>query len=125
MRQLTSARRIGAFLILFLLIIANLTVVSRIPPMPRSIKPAQYLAPFQEKAYLLTTIAAMVFVLGLFLPINYIQAQAVELGMDPSLAKYLIPILNATRYVLYTGGTPTRILTFSQLVRSISPRIRG
>jgi MFS family permease len=34
--------------------------------------------------------------LGLYLPINYIQAQAVHFGMDKELATYLIPILNAT-----------------------------
>lgn len=57
----------------------------------------QYGKPFTELPYLLTTISAFLFYLGLFLPINYIEAQAIELGMNTNLAGYLIPILNAAR----------------------------
>lgn len=93
------AIRASAFLILGMLIIGNLTVKSRVPPSPRPFEVRQYLKPLTETPYLLTTIASFLFYLGLFLPINYIQVQAIEYGMSTSLASYIIPILNAARYL--------------------------
>ena len=94
------AMRISAFFILALLIVGNLTVESRLQPSPRLLTLRQYFAPLAEMPFLLTTIASFLFYLGLFLPINYIQVQATKYGMSASLAAYLIPILNAARYVL-------------------------
>jgi predicted MFS family arabinose efflux permease len=91
------AIRISAFMILALLIIGNLTVVSRLQPNPRPITLRQYITPLTEAPYLLTTIASFLFYLGLFLPINYIQVQATTYGMSAPLAAYLIPILNGAR----------------------------
>ena len=92
--------RISAFLILALLVIGNLTVTSRLQPTPRPLGLRQYFTPLKELPYLLTTIASFLFYLGLFLPINYVQVQATTYGMSPSLAAYLIPILNGARYVV-------------------------
>jgi predicted MFS family arabinose efflux permease len=91
------AIRISAFLIFALLIIGNVTVVSRLQPSPRPLNLRKYITPLTEIPYLLTTIASFLFYLGLFLPINYIQVQATTYGMSASLASYLIPILNAAR----------------------------
>lgn len=93
------ALRISAFLILALLVFGNFTVKSRFPPSPKPLKIYQYFKPLTEVPYLLTTIASFLFYLGLFLPINYIQVQAIENGMSTHLASYIIPILNAARYV--------------------------
>lgn len=93
------AMRTCAFLILGLLVVTNLTTTARLPPNPRPLKLVQYLKPLTDLPYLLTTISSFVFYLGLFLPINYIQVQAVEFGMSAHLVGYLIPILNAARYV--------------------------
>lgn len=93
------ALRISAFLILALLVFGNLTVRSRFAPSPKPLKLYQYLKPLTETPYLLTTIASFLFYLGLFLPINYIQVQSTEYGMSTHLASYMIPILNAARYV--------------------------
>ena len=93
------ALRISAFLILALLVFGNLTVRSRFPSSPKPLKLYQYFKPLTETPYLLTTIASFLFYFGLFLPINYIQVQSTEYGMSTQLASYMIPILNAARYV--------------------------
>jgi hypothetical protein len=92
------AMRTCAFLILALLVFSNLTVRSRILPMPTKFTAISLVKPLTELPFLLTTVASLIFYLGLFLPINYIQFQAESYGMHPSLANYLIPILNAARF---------------------------
>ncbi|KAI9041901.1 MCT family MFS transporter [Aspergillus affinis] len=89
------AIRICAFVILGMLIFGNLTLASRLPPNPKELTLLQYFAPLKEKTYMLTTVGSFLFYLGMFLPINYIQYQAVTYGMSDSLAEYLVPILNA------------------------------
>jgi MFS family permease len=93
------AMRTCAFLILGLLICSNLTVHSRFGPRQTAFSVAALLRPLTEVSFLLTTAASFIFYLGLFLPINYLQFQALMYGMDPSLANYLIPILNGARQV--------------------------
>jgi len=93
------AMRTCAFLILGLLICSNLTVRSRFGPRQTAFSVVALLRPLTEVSFLLTTAASFIFYLGLFLPINYIQFQALMYGMDPSLANYLIPILNGARQV--------------------------
>lgn len=92
-----SSRRVCAFLILVLLIFANLTIVSRLPPSPAPLAFKGFIKPFTERAYVMTVASAFLYFLGLFVPINYIAAQAINLGMSQDLAQYLIPILNAAR----------------------------
>jgi MFS family permease len=92
------AMRIVAFLQLGLLVLANLTVRSRIPPRPLPLNAKKFFSPLTEKTFVLLIAASFVYYLGLFLPINYIQFQAVQYGMNPSLAIYIIPILNIGRY---------------------------
>lgn len=89
--------RICAFLILGLLVIANLTVASYTPSKPKSITMKQFLSPFKEVQFVLLTIGLFLFTFGLFMPINYIPAEAAAAGMSPHLVQYLIPILNAAR----------------------------
>jgi MFS family permease len=96
------AMRIVAFLQLGLLIFANLTVRSRIPPKPFPLNAKKFFSPLTEKTFVLLIAASFVYYLGLFLPINYIQFQAVQYGMTPSLAIYIIPILNVGRYICST-----------------------
>lgn len=88
------AMRIVAFLQFALLIIANLTVRSRIPPRPQPLSAKKFFSPLTEKKFVLLIAASFFYYLGLFLPINYIQLQAIQYGMRLSLAIYIIPILN-------------------------------
>ncbi|KAG5658059.1 hypothetical protein KAF25_007010 [Fusarium avenaceum] len=87
--------RICAFMILFLLIIANLTVKSLHPPNPQKVSGAQMLKPFREPEFIFCALGFFFFTYGLFIPIDYLPVQALSAGLDPSLVHYLIPILNA------------------------------
>ena len=91
------AMRTAAFLILFMLIIANLTVKSRVPPSPKPLILMDFIHPLMELPFLLVSIGSFVFFLGLFLPLNFIILQAKADGMSVHLAGYLLAILNATR----------------------------
>jgi MFS family permease len=89
--------RAVAFLFLFLLGIACLTVKSRLPPRPRPLVAAEYYGGFKEPAFALTCLACFLFFWGMFLPFNYIILQAQRQGMDANLTQYLLPIINAVR----------------------------
>ena len=92
--------RTVAFLLLALLIVANLTVKSRLPPFPKPLAIMEFISPLAEVPFLLVCIASFLFFWGLFLPFNFIILQASESGMSARLAGYLLAIINATRYVL-------------------------
>lgn len=87
--------RTMAFIFLALLLIACMTVKSRLPPRPRPFVFAEYVKGFKEPAYGLTVAGLFFLMMGLFLPFNYILLQAEAAGMSPSLIPYLLPILNA------------------------------
>jgi MFS family permease len=84
-----------AFLLLGVLIIGNLTVKSRIPPLKRPFLLKDFLASYTEPAFLLMTIGTWFVYIGGFLPFNFIIVQARAQGMSTSLAGYLVSILNA------------------------------
>lgn len=91
------AMRIIAFLILGLMCIASLTIKSRLPPKPRAFELKVFAEPFKDIKFVLATISAFLFFMGLFIPINFIEAQASANGMSQRLASYLLAILNAAR----------------------------
>ncbi|KIW28242.1 uncharacterized protein PV07_07921 [Cladophialophora immunda] len=87
--------RICAFLILGLMILGNLTLVSRIPPMARPVRPMDFVKPFMEGNFALLALGSFLTFLGLFLPFTFIILAARAHGVPNSLAKYLVAILNA------------------------------
>ncbi|KAK5116888.1 hypothetical protein LTR62_006609 [Meristemomyces frigidus] len=111
------AIRISGFLILALMIVANLTVKSRVPPFKQPWSGMDFVRPLQEIPFDLVSrtismpstggrtrkltkhqqvsFGSFLFFLGMFLPINYIILEAEHYGMKPSLAQYMVPILNA------------------------------
>ncbi|KAL4945678.1 hypothetical protein BDV06DRAFT_184235 [Aspergillus oleicola] len=89
------AMRTCAFLILALLIVANLTVHPLTPPKARKVTRAELARPLKEPLFILLTIGLFIFTYGFYAPINYLPAQAISSGMDENLASYLLPILNA------------------------------
>ena len=89
--------RICAFLILALLGVALLTVKSRLPPSPRAFKPRVFWEPFTDIRFNLLTFASFLFFMGLFIPFNFIEIQALSGGMSTRLAGYLLSMLNAAR----------------------------
>jgi hypothetical protein len=92
------AMRIAAFMILFLLIIANLTVKCRVPPQPHKLTVQDLHRPLHEPGFLLVVAAFACLTFGIFLPINYIVVSAISQGMSVELSQYLVPILNAARW---------------------------
>ena len=92
------AMRTAAFLILFMMIIANLTITSRMPPARKPVEVMEFIRPLKELPFDLVCAGAFVFFLGMFLPINYIILEASHYGMDPGLAQYLVSILNAASF---------------------------
>lgn len=91
--------RITAFIFLALLAVMCATVKSRLPPRPRPLVVGEYLSGFKEPAFLFMVIANFLFYWGMFIPYNYILLQAQAAGASTELIDYLVPILNAARYV--------------------------
>ncbi|KAH6677442.1 riboflavin transporter MCH5 [Halenospora varia] len=87
--------RAAAFMILGMLIIANLTVKSRLTPKPKRVDVMEFIRPLREPAFALICAASFMFFFGTFLPFNYVIIQAQKDGMSASLSLYLISILNA------------------------------
>lgn len=92
------AMRGAAFLILALLLVANLTIRSRLPPAPQSLGPDVLVAPFKDVEMMLLVSSFVLLTFGIFIPINYLVVEAVATGsVSPDLAQYLIAFLNAGR----------------------------
>lgn len=88
-----------AFMLFGLLCVATLTVKSRLPPRPRPFQLKVFLEPFNDTRFVLLTASSFLFFMGLFIPINFIEVQAIADGMSVRLASYLLAVLNAARYV--------------------------
>ena len=87
--------RASAFLILGLLIYANLTVRSRLSPTPKPWSIMEFVRPYRELPYFLTVFGAFLFFFGMFLPFTFVILSAQYHGMSTNLAGYLLSILNA------------------------------
>jgi MFS family permease len=105
------AMRTCAFLMLFLLIIANLTVRAYHPPQPQTITITQIVKSFTEIDFVLVTAGFFFFSYGFFVPIDYLPVQAINAGMSSNLAQYLLPILNAASLFgrLFSGFSSDKI----------------
>lgn len=101
------AMRISAFLILFLLVLASLTVKSRVLPNSKVITRKELAAPFLEPAFVALNLGLCLFTFGMFVPINYLAVEAIASGMRPSLAHYLVAIFNASRFVIQHNSDHT------------------
>jgi MFS family permease len=91
--------RVCAFTILVLQVVANLTVKSRLTPRPKPLILMEFIRPLKQKEFALCVAASFFVFFGTFIPFTFIILQALKYGMSPDLANYLIPILNAVRYV--------------------------
>lgn len=90
--------RISAFLILGLLVIANLTVRQQVKHRPAPVgHKANYTAPFKELPMLFLMIGFFLITFGVFVPIDYIVVEANAFGMGTNIRQYIVPILNAAR----------------------------
>lgn len=88
-----------AFLYLFLLVIANITIRSRLEHRRSPLVILDFFRPFKSMPVLLTALASFFFFLGVFIPYDFLIVQARHEGMSQGLAINLVAILNATRSV--------------------------
>lgn len=91
------ATRILGFILLFLLIIANLLVRSRLPRKSMaslsSIKPD--LKVFKDLPFLFVTLGIFLMEWGIFVPLTYITSYAITHGHSSAFAYQILAILNA------------------------------
>jgi MFS family permease len=66
-----------------------------VPPRPRQFELKVFVEPFKDLKFILVTLSSFLFFFGLFIPINFIEVQAIHNGMSTGLAGYLLAILNA------------------------------
>jgi MFS family permease len=112
------AMRIAAFLILFLLLIANLTVKARNPPNPQNPTKEELLSPLKEPVFLLVVAGGLFLTFGIFIPITYLVVSAIASSMSTNLSQYLLPILNAASLFgrLSCGFLAVKIGSFNVLI---------
>lgn len=89
--------RIVALILLALCSVACLTVKTRLTPRPKTLKARDYIRPLAEPAFFYTVVGGFCFLLGMFVPSNYITLQAKAAGVSPSLVPYLLSIINGFR----------------------------
>lgn len=89
------AMRSAAFLILALLIVANICVSSRVPPNPGLLTRKSLLGPFGDARLMLVNVGFLVMTLGVFVPINYIAVESLRHGLSYELSHYLVATMNA------------------------------
>ncbi|KAF3484367.1 riboflavin transporter MCH5 [Arthroderma uncinatum] len=90
--------RICAFLILGLLIFANLTITSNLKHGRRTFKLMDYLNPLKELNFCIMCFSMYFLFWGLFVPFDYIVVSAIHYGMPQTLAYSLVPVLNGASF---------------------------
>ena len=89
--------RVFGFVILGMMGIAFLTVKSRLPPKRRAFELKVFLEPFKDTKFVLVVCSSFLFFMGIFIPFNFIEVEAISNGMSTRLAGYLLAVLNAAR----------------------------
>ncbi|SPQ20357.1 995f569a-17f5-484b-9580-d0c186c96f4c [Thermothielavioides terrestris] len=84
--------RVMGFVVLPLLLFAILTVGPRLPPRKTNFF---IVGAFKEVRFMMVVLAAFFCFIGMFTPLFYIPTYAVSLGIEATLASYLLAIVNA------------------------------
>lgn len=113
------AMRTSAFMIMALLIIANLTLRSRQAPSRRALPREHMWRPFREKPFVLLLVGLFLVPFGLYIPINYLPVASIGTGMSKELAQNLVAFYNAARYVKDPSREEGHRLTFLKSSRSL------
>ncbi|GIJ92456.1 hypothetical protein Asppvi_011438 [Aspergillus pseudoviridinutans] len=90
--------RICAFLILGLLVIANVTIFSNLRHAPHPFSVMHYLGPLRELNFGILCTASFFMYWRLFIPFDYIVVEAIHYGMSSHMAWSLVPILNGASF---------------------------
>jgi ABC-type sulfate transport system permease subunit len=89
--------RIAAFMIMGLLIISTLTFRPPVPPKPQKMDKESLIRPFRDTKMIIIIVGYLFLTFGVFIPIIYLQIQAIDSGMQYDLAQYLVAFFNAAR----------------------------
>lgn len=118
------ATRILGFILLFLLIIANILVQSRLPRKPmasfRTVAPD--FTVFQDIPFTLVTFGIFLMEWGLFVPLTYITSYATSQGMSYEFGFQILALLNAGSFFgrLFAGLVADMIGRVNTLILSLS-----
>ncbi|EZF32325.1 hypothetical protein H101_04079 [Trichophyton interdigitale H6] len=91
--------RICAFLILGLLVYADLTITSNFNHGPRPFKLSNYFLPLKELDFNIMWFSMFFLFWGMFIPFDYIVVSAIHYGMPQSLAYSIVPVLNGASFI--------------------------
>ncbi|KAH7156157.1 major facilitator superfamily domain-containing protein [Dactylonectria macrodidyma] len=92
------AVRTCAFLIMGMLVFANLAITSNWEHKPKPFALVNYVRPVGELNFCIMAASCFFLYWGLFVPFNYIVTEAIHYGMKESLAISLVPILNGASF---------------------------
>ena len=82
------------FVLLFLVILANLLIRTRLPPkVGGSVWPDFRI--FKHKIFALTTAGTFFMEFGLFIPLSYISSYALRYGISPTFSYQILAVVNA------------------------------
>ncbi|KAJ7614783.1 MFS general substrate transporter [Roridomyces roridus] len=87
------AMRTLGFVLLFLLVVTNLCVRRRLPPV-KAPGGVFGFGTFRNVSFAVFTLAALIQFLGLFTVLTYITSSAISFGISPNYAFYLVAIVN-------------------------------
>ncbi|KAF2420219.1 MFS general substrate transporter [Tothia fuscella] len=93
------ALRACAFVILVLLVFANFTLRSRLPPSQKPFSLAAFLVPLKNSSFLCLTAAVFFFYWGMFIPLTFLVVKARAQGGSNKTTEYLVPLLNGASIV--------------------------
>jgi MFS family permease len=93
------AMRTSAFIIMALLIVANLLLKTRQAPSRRALPRKHMWRPFRETPFVLLLIGLFLVPFGLYTPIDYLPVASIGQGMSKDMAQNLVAFFNAARYV--------------------------
>lgn len=114
------AMRIVAFMMLFFLIIAGLTVRERVPPRPEVLNRENLVHPFRDVNMVLLLAGGTLLSFGIWVPSNYIVTSSLAVGMQNNLLQYLVSIQNAGRCV--SDPTSSSYHAYTDVRRSLFGR---
>jgi RsiW-degrading membrane proteinase PrsW (M82 family) len=89
-----------AFAYLCFLVVALLTVRSRIEHTPARFKFSDFASPLTEWCVIKLSLAGFFLFLGIYLPYNFLVLDALANGVSQTSANHLLVIINATGFAL-------------------------
>lgn len=117
------ATRILGFLFVFLLILANILIRSRLPFRPfKMVELIPDFRIFRSVPYTLLVMGVFLSEWSLFIPITYISAYALDHGFPTALSYQLLAILNAGSFFgrLIPGYVADKIGRFNTMILSLA-----